>query len=93
MVKTETAQAKLDAAVDRLEAAIGGMLTRRGADAEPTEPGTLAEDCDRLRAECDHLRRRLAAVSVKHATLRNVAGDIEGQLDEAIARLEGLTEE
>ena len=99
MITFERAEAKLNAAMDRLEAAIGGMLARRGSDEDGEAghggqgSGSLAQDCEQLRAECDHLRRRLAAVSVSHATLRTVAGDIEGQLDEAIARLEGLTEE
>jgi len=90
MSAIDQAQARLDAALDRLERAIA---TRRERDsAAAAEPG-LEGEVEGLRDECSQLRERLAAAETRHARLKEAMMAMGGRLDVAIAELDGLMQD
>ncbi|MFZ1426230.1 MAG: hypothetical protein WAS21_05630 [Geminicoccaceae bacterium] len=73
------------------------VLARRSPGAQPAasdqERAALERDCELLRAECDTLRRQLAAAEERSARLAAIVEQVEGRLDGAITQLDELTGE
>lgn len=84
------AEKRASAALDRLEA----MLRALTAEAPPGEEGiTLAQaeperDRDELRAECEQLRRELAAANRRNDQLAAAVEQADERLDDAITRID-----
>lgn len=93
MSAIDQAQARLDAALDRLERA---LEQRR---AQPVDAGRSAADpalqgeVEGMREECQELRERLTAAEARHARLREAMTAMGGRLDLAIAELDGLMQD
>lgn len=86
MADQSRAEARLGAALSRLEAAVTGVATRRKAAGNAT-----VNEHEQLLIERDRLRRRLEELDGHNARLRAVAGELDGELGEAISRIDGLT--
>jgi chromosome segregation ATPase len=88
MSAIEQAQARLDAALERLEQA---LATRRGDD-DPSTDAPLAAEVEGLRSECESLRERLNEAETRHAKLKSAMAAMGSRLDAAIGELDGLIE-
>lgn len=93
MAALDAARSRIETALDRLEGALTGVAKRQPLEGAAADHDALERDCEILRVECDQLRRRMAGVVAANAQLRDLAGEVEGQLGDAIARLVDLTAE
>ena len=83
---TADAQIRLQAALDRLESAARALNERAGAaNGAEAEIAALKDDCERLRAELEVVRRERAALAEINETASR-------RLDSAIVRLKGAME-
>ena len=88
MSAIDQAQARLDAALDRLERA---LATRRHAADQSTDTA-LAGEVEGMRAECESLRERLSQAEARHETLKAAMAAMGTRLDAAIGELDSLIE-
>lgn len=93
MSAIDQAQARLDAALDRLEQAV---LARRhrapDAEGSPADQA-LKGEVEELREECRLLRERLSAAEARHARLKGAMTGMGTRLDAAITELDGLLQD
>jgi chromosome segregation ATPase len=88
MSAIDHAQARLDAALDRLERA---LERKRSATGQPTDTA-LKGEVEGLREECQELRGRLAAAETQHQKLKGAMAAMGTRLDAAIEELDQLIE-
>ena len=88
MSAIDQAQARLDAALDRLERA---LETRRQSEGQAADTA-LAAEVEGMRAECESLRERLAAAEARHEQLKGAMAAMGTRLDAAIGELDSLIE-
>lgn len=87
MSSIDQAQARLEAALARLERAIES----RRAHA-PEADASLAGEVLGLRDECSALRERLAHAEARHERLKGSMTAMGGRLDAAISELDSMVE-
>jgi glutathione S-transferase len=88
MSAIDHAQARLDAALDRLERALEHKRSSAGLPAD----AALAGEVTGLREECHQLRERLAAAEAQHQRLKGTMAAMGTRLDAAIGELDALIE-
>ena len=88
MADIGTARIRLEAAVERLAAAISTRPRPRRAESSPAE---TADTASADAVECGRLRGELAAMNASHGQLLALTDEVGHQLDDAIARLDRLT--
>jgi hypothetical protein len=93
MSTLQAARLRLEAALERLEAALGAG----GGPVQPARlPGeselVLGRDLELMRAECDRLRRALEAAEARNRRLAEAADEVAGRLDRSIGELAELVE-
>ncbi len=88
MSAIDQAQARLDAALDRLERA----LETRKASADQATDTALAAEVEGMRTECESLRERLAAAETRHEQLKGAMAAMGTRLDAAIGELDNMIE-
>jgi hypothetical protein len=85
MADLSTAESRLEAALERLESIVAKVAERRQAAGSAT-----VIEYEQLLEERDRLKSRLQALDAHHTRLRALAGEVEGELGEAISRLDDL---
>lgn len=89
MDSIDQARARLEQALDRLEAAAGRA---GGASADGGDPA-LQDELAAVKADRDRLSAALAEVQQKYADLRAVSEAISARLDSTIGRVRKLMED
>ena len=98
MVDEGDAKARLEAAVKRLELALGRAAERSGTGTEDVkrlhqEINGLESELSNAQAENDRLSEDLAQTKAKNATLQSAMDNISTRLDGAIDDVQALLEE
>lgn len=99
MSSLDTAQRRLDDALERLQASLTRRLSGTSdGDAESAlraataERDALARDMAELRSECERLREALREAEAEKRSLREVTGTIAARLDGSISEIDRLLE-
>ena len=98
MVEEGGAKARLEAAVKRLELALGRAAERSGTGTKDVkrlhqEINGLESELSNAQAENDRLSEDLAQAKAKNATLQSAMDNISTRLDGAIDDVQALLEE